>query len=646
MSELTFQEKLARLRAEKAAQAAATAPPAPPPPTYDTDDAPSLDDTEVSPERQELDSILANVDILDAYARWCGKMVPNVGGKREGIMISCPSPQHPDRVPSAWINLDKQTYFCGGCQEGGDKFDIAGMHFGIDYKSDGDQFVSLKKMMALDLGWMVQQTLGGQSYAVPVTVEDDSNTDNQPTEAPVEPTVAGVPGSSSVPDSEVDLPGVATVTQLPAAQDAEAEMLAAELPTIDWHTLLPEGTFLRSWMETCSRDDLPEEYYFWLGMQALGAAVGRDVVLNDIPTIKPNIFVCLLGPSGVGKSRSASVLTELLRQALPYDYNDPNSKGTKICPPVSSSEALIDQFARPVEDPTNPKKIAYHAPVRGVVRFEELSLLVGKANRIGNPLKPVLMEFFDGQPTVEVSSRGSGHVKAVDPFCQVISTTQPRAIKELITQADVDSGFMNRWIFAVGPPKTAISYRTDMLDLTAPVDLLKRCRSWGAPGRVLTLEGVTHAAWDRFFHGTLIEDKLKDESNLITRVDLLLKKCIILFCINEHSLPTPEIVERACALYDYFIRSYRYLSGHVGMGIFEDIHTSIIEAMTAYQQKRGKKAPGLTSRDIARLVQRFKFPTDLLVKVIKVMTEIGELDEELVVTRNSKRQTTRYKYIA
>lgn len=641
MSE-SFQERLARLRAERAAAEAAAAPPAPPTPDYDESDAPSLDETELSPERQELDSILAGVDILQAYSRWCGKMVPDPRGKREGIMISCPNPAHPDKVPSAWINLDKQTYFCGGCQEGGDKFDIARMHFGVDYRNDSEQFVALKKMMALDLGWMVQRTMGGQSIVTQVTVENDSETDSESSTPDM--------GTTNTPSSMGDNgsnpeQALATVTPLPAAQDAEEEEIRAELPKIDWRTLLPEGTFLKTWMETCSEDDLPEEYYFWLGMQALGASVGRDVVLNDIPTIKPNIFICLLGPSGVGKSRSASILTELLRQALPYDYSDPNSKGTKVVPPVSSSENLIDQFARPVEDPTNPKKIAYHAPVRGLVKFEELSLLVGKANRVGNPMKPVLMEFFDGSPVVEVSSRGSGHVKAVDPFCQVISTTQPRAIKELITQADVDSGFMNRWIFAVGPAKQAISYRTDMMDLTASVDLLRRCRSWSGMGKILNLEGDARQAWDEFFHGTLIDDKLNDETNLITRVDLLIKKCIILFCINEHSAPTREIVERACALYGYLVQSYRYLSGHVGMGAFEDVHLSIIDAVSSFQKKRGKNAT-VTVRDIARLVQRFKFPTDLLIKVVRAMVELGELEEEVVVSRNSKRQTVKYRYIS
>jgi putative DNA primase/helicase len=97
-----------------------------------------------------VDQFLDGIDILDAYRRWCGKMEPEVGGKHEGIMISCPNPAHLDTHPSAWVNVDSQVYFCGVCQAGGDKFDIAGYHFALDPRT---QFPQLKRAMANDCGF-------------------------------------------------------------------------------------------------------------------------------------------------------------------------------------------------------------------------------------------------------------------------------------------------------------------------------------------------------------------------------------------------------------------------------------------------------------------------------------------------------------
>lgn len=161
-------------------------------------------------EKSELDHIvddaISSVDVLDAYRKWIRKMEPKVyDGQVESIMISCPIPGHEDSDPSAWINSakgDGGLWHCGGCQRGGDKYDLAAVGLGYNlfqYKTDGS-FRQLKLDMARDLGVDVDSHLLGPAakaylaekeehqkgdQAEPVTVPQETR--ERPTESPAIP---------------------------------------------------------------------------------------------------------------------------------------------------------------------------------------------------------------------------------------------------------------------------------------------------------------------------------------------------------------------------------------------------------------------------------------------------------------------------
>jgi hypothetical protein len=160
----------------------------------------------------------------------------------------------------------------------------------------------------------------------------------------------------------------------------------------------------------------PEEYHFWNGLLAVGLALGRDATLWDRRPIFGNLFVCLLGNTGDGKSRSFESLKDLLVKALPHRWDDPNSKGIRVVQSPASAEVLIHNFSKPVLDPTNPKVVSYYAPVRGLIDFNELSGLVGRTNRQGNVLKPTLMEFYDASGVISTSSMTTGTKEAWQPL--------------------------------------------------------------------------------------------------------------------------------------------------------------------------------------------------------------------------------------
>ncbi len=135
--------------------------PDPPEPekVWDQELIPDFDEPEYGDD--ELDSAIKGIGIEGAYIKWCGKSVPNVGSRTEGIKISCPRPDHPDADPSAWINTEKNAWFCGVCQVGGDIYDIAAWRFGMPvpgYRSKA-LFPELRRRMAESLGVELPQRL-------------------------------------------------------------------------------------------------------------------------------------------------------------------------------------------------------------------------------------------------------------------------------------------------------------------------------------------------------------------------------------------------------------------------------------------------------------------------------------------------------
>lgn len=583
----------------------------------------SSDGFQRSEEDQALDDVISRIDIVDGYRRWCAKMVPEIrAGQTEGIKISCPIPGHRDSNPSAWINTEKQTWFCGTCQQGGDVMDIAAFHFNYPvpgYK-EGARFHELRRDMAKSMGWSFIKPPGAKS-PIPVAPAEE-------TEEP-EPEVGATEAA----------PASGAVVELFVPEDDPV----IEFPTLDWRSVVEPGTFLDTYMAVCIQDDVPEEYHFWNGLLALGLAVGRDVTLYDFVPVHGNLFVCLLGNTGDGKSRSYSHLKRLLTAALPHKWDDPNSKGVVQAASAASAEVLIHSFSKPVPDPTNPKVVAYYAPVRGLIEFNELSALIGRTQRQGNLLKPTLMEFYDATPEVSTMSMTGGKKLATEPFGSAFTTTQPKALKELIGKQDADSGFLNRWVFASGQQKQRVAIGGISVDITPCVAPLQAIHGWAGFGKQITWSPEAAERFTEIFHSVLEPAKLADDAGFLTRIDLLMKKLILLFCVNEMLDVVPaRVVDLAYKMYPYLISAYSIPAAQIGNTIYYEVMDEIrkhVKNITA------KNKQGATMRELNQRLYRKKYPPRVIKDMLDFMCNTsGEI--VMHVSKGARGpETARYKYV-
>jgi len=643
MTDLTvFQQKLAERRAKELEAKKAEEVPA-----EFADLIPEAEETyERSDDDIAIDRIITGLTIDKAYDRWIRKPRPRQRpGQRESVMISCPKPNHPDKNPSAWMNTEKNTWFCGGCQEGGDVLDLAAIKFGIDNYKSGTNFRDLREAIAEDFGFTRVFAPGLPREGALVAPEPQGVQQPVPPAPPSVPTPP-VPPPVSSPGAPVDGrvgDGVAPVAYLPSALEEEEDDSPEVLPGLAWQELVTPDTFLDAYMAACTVDDVPEEYHFWNGLLALGLAVGRDVTLEDYHPVLGNLFICILGRTGVGKSRASSHLGRLLEEAIPEDRTSGTHRGARTMSTAGSAEVLIKNFSKPQFDtPTTPggkPVLSHYAPVRGLVEYSELSGLIGRSARVGSTLKPTLMEFFDGKAIVSNSSLSNGEQIAHEPFASLLTSTQPKALKTLLDQGDADSGFLNRWVFVTGVEKPRVAIGGARVDLTQAAAKLKEVWTWAEPDpivpEVMELKWSPEAssAFTEFFH-TEIEpikrgDSEDDDREFFQRLDLITKKLILLFTVNEKQDTVPiDAVHKAIKVFWYLVKVLAIPSGAIGKSVQSELEQAVLKMIQKHNEKNGKESAVPLYYITKILGKRKAYTLEMIERALKTLTNLHMLVAE------------------
>lgn len=631
-----FQQKLAERKAQEEAEAAALAAAKP---VFDSEDIPD-DPYERSDEDRQMDEIVNSISVIDAYIKWCGKMMPVARpGQREGIKISCPIPGHADRDPSAWVNLDTNLWFCGGCEQGGDTHDLAAFAKGYPvpgYK-DGATFHRLRKEMAMDFGWTFKTLPGNITVATPPVEAEPESAETVPAPAPT-------PDETSATVTPISVDVALTEEDEAAFEEMGREITALNF---DWKQVVPADSFLDIYMRKATIDDAPEEFHFFNALVALGMALGKDVRLSDSYPVYGNIFVCTLGRSGVGKSKSLRALGEVLEAALPFAKDDPFTKGCKRISASASAEALIGSFSKEVYDPSDPKKFLFYQPIRGYIEFNELAALVGRTERAGSILKPTLMDFFDMAKQVSNNSVTHGEKIAKDPFASAITTTQPKSLKGLLTKGDDSSGFLNRWLFVWGTEKKRVSVGGSIADMTPAVMPLKKIQGWASTftaTEMVTWSQEAMMKFDNWFHGTFEKDRKNANNDILVRCDLHIKKmCLLLSANKMEKEVSGHTVDEALKFYPFFKACYGIPAGQIGNSEFNEC----AEAVLAFCQKALEtKNKGLTVSEIFRSCRRRNFSIEMINRAVSELVKAEQLEAETTNTGGKGRPTVRYKYVA
>lgn len=646
------------------------------PQVYDVSDEQARSERAIE---QTLNQIKANP--LKAYAKFIGKTIGGSAGGDE-IYISCPLPDHRDEHPSAWINTVSGAWYCGGCQVGGDVMDLGSIGFGRGPKAKnvvGAEFHRLKEDMASSFGlnmvrkpgeravvWFPEEPTPSQAPVqaapppqvasrsvqapAPAAPASTDATTTVPSETPVqqdpEGEVTGTPGMNAADyfniqatqaetnPVEAPEPSIGTVTQLGVVpidykDDAPADVIV--YPTLDWKAICAPDTFLYEYMVATSRDDSPEEYHFWHAMLALGHTVGKNVQINDGPPVNANLMLCLLGGTGFGKSKSRRYLDTLLREVVPFKAEPDRTVGVKALTIPGSGEHLIGQFEYHQRDPITGKPNGQFAPVNGIVDWDEFSGMISKSKNIGSTLQQTIMKFADCHPEITTGSKTNGDQLAFEPFCSITASTQPRALRAILSKNDQVNGFLNRWVFAGGPRKEREVFGGDhsevKVDMARAKDELLKIKGWGGnTKRLLMIDDAAMPTIYSFFK-TKIEPMMdKDDTEMLQRLNLIYKKVMLLIAINQKKTKIDlEVHERAMPIVDYLVYCYGLVSASIGVTAQHELADDVMHYAEKHLAKTGR---GATSSELSRYLRGKNPAPGALKQTIDFLVALDMLEVE------------------
>lgn len=585
-------------------------------PDIDLTEAPRISDQE-----RTFDEFIGLIKITEAYQRWGGKS-PLPNSNREEIKVRCPNPQHADNDPSFVMNTVKNVFNCFKCG-GGDIYDIAAWHHGYPVPGYKDQayFRQLKDNILADYGLQLHTAPGAEPTVIKTEIP------NLP--QPVQQVTTG---------NVVYTPQGAGYAEQPPEDQATSNR---KHDSIDWRSIVPEDTFMRAYLEATTTDTCPEEFHFWMSLVGVGMAAGLNRQLEEEPRVKGNLFVCLTGPTGTGKSRAKAHLKRLISQNIPFDPDQAVPQGTKLAGNLQSGEIIVKRFQHEIIDLATGKGTGKFLPIRVLLDSEEMAGIAARASRPGSVIKDILQQVYDCGDFL--TSEGMTHdLYAVMPFGSVVTTTQNRSIRDVMSKKDGDSGFTNRWIFATGVAKPELAINFNTVNLARAGGLIRLINNDCMQFSPVTWTQESVTTYSDFFHAHITAYKNREDTKLMQRLDLTMKKLCLLFAINNREkVITQDTVSRVIQIFNYLVESYGIIEEQVAATEYGDNEQFLINVAKRICQSG--RYP--SSRDIY-LAARTRFQnTEQMKKMLQALVDVGEFVHSRIPATGGKGGRPKDVYI-
>jgi hypothetical protein len=184
-------------------------------------------------------------------------------------------------------------------------------------------------------------------------------------------------------------------------------------------------------LEECSHVETPRSWLWWSLVCSISAAAGNNYFLRTLKgavIYKPNIYVMLLGESGLGKGFPINLSKNLVKIA----------DVTRVIAGRSSIQAIVKELS--LAYTREHKSIIVDS--RGFIVNGELSTAI-----IQDPSSlTILTDLYDGNYNPEWTNllKGSGAEKLKEPYITALFGSSPSHFYESVPQVNIEGGYIGR----------------------------------------------------------------------------------------------------------------------------------------------------------------------------------------------------------
>jgi hypothetical protein len=253
------------------------------------------------------------------------------------------------------------------------------------------------------------------------------------------------------------------------------------------------SSFLVEYMTAMGKSKVPEVFHWWSAMSLLAACVGdRMWVEHAGRRVRPNLYILLLGDSGIGKGAAISAAAELGAEALGGDlfYGRTTPEGLRdrlqvVAPRVDG---------RPARRVSNP---------RIWLLMEELAFCVGQER--GTEFVSTLVATYGGAPVpIRDRTRTGGEVVISGSVCvNFLAGTTKEWLQRTLTSDDLAGGFSRRLVVVAGQRSqqrfAEPEYPSDRQERLA--ELRRRCLQVSQQAGALVVEPEAREAFAEWYLG-------------------------------------------------------------------------------------------------------------------------------------------------
>jgi hypothetical protein len=368
--------------------------------------------------------------------------------------------------------------------------------------------------------------------------------------------------------------------------------------------------------------EAPKSYHFFSFAAIMGMLLGKNAFISYSRPLYPNMFVLLVGRSGLDRKDTAiSFATDLLRSV---------TTDVQILPSISSYEGLLLAMGH------NETELGIQHEITLVAMSEFDALLRKSRSESVSNLIPSLCNLYDCPNEARVITK-TEPIRVINPFLSIVAGIQPDIVEEAFKAGDVHGGFAGRIMYILDTTDKNIPLPTkyDVNRWNSLISMLSHIKANNKKQREMKLSDNSISLWKDFYVWYRSNDQKIDLLNTLNaRITNHVLKIAMLFAVSDDSSEISIIhLENAIEVGKWLIENNKNLFGGLGQSTNGRLETRIIDILGESPKTKRELRHRLGGRVTA----------DILVKVIENLKKADVITEKQV--KMSSGQVSKKLYL-